>query len=538
MGRVVSLWLPDWPVQAARLAGDACPDVRAPLALIEDSAVITCSAGARRKGVRRGQNRRHAQALCPELEVVAADSVRDAAEFEPVMSRVEAVAAGVEALRPGLIVVAAKGPVRYYGSEALALEKLLDAAAVPGVDCSVGIADDIVTAILASRRGVLVGEGEGPAFRAGVSLGEVMAESALGMPGGLARSWSELGLRTLGDVARVPKRDIANRFGSVAARWHDVAMHGEVRLVAPRELPADLSVVHTAWERPLRRVDEASFVARSLAAQLHHMLAERGYSCYRLAIVAQLSDGSDVQRIWRCAEPLDERTTADRVRWQLDGWLSSRAGGSPDPSAGGPEEDGLDEQGIVELRLEPVDVVVAGSVRQDLWHGGDAAQSRARRAAERVQGLLGPEAVAQPVLKGGRGPGERVGLVPFGEEKDGAEALVAGWPGAIPAPNPGNVGRLAHPASRVELLSAEGEPIAVTGRAAVTAEPAVLRRGKAELRVVSWAGPWPVDERWWTPDSARRAARMQVQAVSDAGAIVALLLIGHQGKWRVEGSYE
>ncbi len=69
----------------------------------------------------------------------------------------------------------------------------------------------------------------------------------------------------------------------------------------------------------------------------------------------------------------------------------------------------------------------------------------------------------------------------------------------------------------------------------------MLRWGGRDHAVTAWAGPWPVDERWWTPDDARRAARMHV-AVEGAGGDggpgpQAFLLIGHAGKWRIEGRY-
>ncbi|EUA52798.1 putative uMUC domain-containing DNA-repair protein [Mycobacterium xenopi 3993] len=49
-----------------------------------------------------------------------------------------------------------------------------------------------------------------------------------------------------------------------------------------------------------------------------------GVGCTRLAINAVTANGEELQRVWRCAEPLTEDATADRVRWQLDGWLNNR----------------------------------------------------------------------------------------------------------------------------------------------------------------------------------------------------------------------
>ncbi|WP_298087998.1 DNA polymerase Y family protein [uncultured Corynebacterium sp.] len=564
--RVLGLWLPDWPVQAARAAGAlGGADALAPVAVVADATVAACSAAARRAGVRRGQGRRHAQAMCPDLVVVEEDPARDAREFEPVLARLGDVAAGIEPLRPGLVVLGADGPARYHGGEARAIELLLDAAAIAGADCLAGLADDIVTAVLAARRGVQLPVGAGPGFLAQVSLVELAAEAALGFPVELGKSWSDLGLRTLGDVAALPARDVAGRFGAVGAYWRDIAEHGARRLVAPRTPPRDVSVVHRP-EETLTRVDAAAFIARALAAKLHASLREHGLACHRLAVTAEFTDGAELRRVWRCAGPLDESATADRVRWQLDGWLTGRnAGGAAGGVAGGasradddgghldgPDDSGPDARGIVALTLEPLDVIVAGAEHDALWGGADAAAQRATRAAARVQGLLGTEAVRRPVPVGGRGPSERVALVPVGEE---APADTGAWPGALPAPSPAVVPRaeaddvpagaaglsrvpgvpLRHPAARAELFDADGKAVAVTGRGTLTGEPVTLRWGGRAHPVTAWAGPWPVDERWWTADEARRAARMHVAVGEDRPQ--AFLLIGHAGRWRVEGRY-
>ena len=337
---------------------------------------------------------------------------------------------------------------------------LLDAAALAGADCLAGIADDVITAVLAARRGVQLPVGGGPEFLRGVSLAEVAAESALDFPVELGRAWADLGLRTLGDVAALPARDVAGRFGSEGTRWRKVAAGELERRVSPRTPPRDLAIVHRP-EETLTRVDAAAFIARALAAKLHHRLREHGLACHRLAVTAEFTDGAELRRVWRCAGPLDEAATADRVRWQLDGWLTGRTitaaaaaaaaaassaadagaddfGDAPGDAFGEAFDDAFDDdapdaRGIAALTLEPLEVIVAGVERDALWGGADAASERAGRAAARVQGLLGPEAVRRPVDVGGRGPTERVAMVPVGEE---APPVTGRWPGALPSPNP------------------------------------------------------------------------------------------------------
>jgi len=52
--------------------------------------------------------------------------------------------------------------------------------------------------------------------------------------------------------------------------------------------------------------------------------------------------------------------------------------------------------------------------------------------------------------------------------------------------------------------------------------------------VQSWAGPWPVDERWWDPEHARRYARFQIVGVDGS----AWLLAVENGAWWTEARYD
>jgi len=51
-----------------------------------------------------------------------------------------------------------------------------------------------------------------------------------------------------------------------------------------------------------------------------------------------------------------------------------------------------------------------------------------------------------------------------------------------------------------------------------------------------WAGPWPVDERWWDPEPSRTGRTARAQVLLDESQ--ALLLCYRQRRWYVEGSYE
>ncbi|MFC8046547.1 DNA polymerase Y family protein [Nocardia sp. NPDC057353] len=517
--RLLALWCPDWPaVAAASVAG--IPAHR-PVAVLAANRVVACTATARADGVRRGLRRREAQARCPEVFLAKEDLDRDARLFEPIVTAVEATVPGVEVLRPGLLVLAARGAARYFGSEERAAERLVDAVAAAGAEAAVGIADSLSTAVLAARRGAIVAPGGGAEFLAPLPVAELAAE-----PGADAKYRADLvdllhrlGLRRIGDFAALTPAEIASRFGADAVAAHRCARALPERAVSARRPPPEFTVVYRC-DPPIDRVDAAAFAGRMLATRLHGALAAAGTACTRLVVSAETEAGEELSRFWRCAEPLTAAGTADRVRWQLDGWLTHRSRPT------GP---------ITVLRLEPSEVVPAGALQLGLWGGSGETEGQARRALIRVQGLLGGEAVQFGVLSGGRGPEERVTMIALGDERVPAADPALPWPGRLPEPAPGVV-LVDQPA--VLLEAADGAAVEVTERGVFTAAPARLRWGSRQWALAGWAGPWPVDERWWAPGSATVLARAQVRLDGEPADARVLLLAYRDGGWRAEGVYD
>jgi len=516
--RVLAIWCMDWPAVAAAAAAGL--PATAPVAVTLANRVIACSSAARAVGVRRALRRREATARCPDLHVVAADADRDARFFEGVLAAVDDLIPRAEVLRPGLVVVPARGAARFFGSEQQTSERLIDTVAAAGAECQVGIADRLSTAVFAARAGRIVEPGADARFLSALSIRQLAVEPSLSGPGrgDLVDLLWRLGIRTIGQFAALSRSDVASRFGADAVTAHRFACGEPERAPSGREFAAELDAVLDC-DPPIDRVDAAAFAGRSLAATLHQRLMAAGVGCTRLVIHAVTAHGAERSRVWRCAEPLTEEATADRVRWQLDGWLTMRT------------VDDRPTAPVTRLRLQAVEVASAGALQLPLWGGlGDDDRLRAHRALVRVQGLLGPQAVQVPVLSGGRGPAERVTLAPLGDELVPAADPRQPWPGQLPEPSPTVL--LDDP---VELLDNQGNPVRVTSRGLFSADPArLVTRGRDE-RLRWWAGPWPVDERWWDPDLATgRTARAQVLLESER----ALLLCYRRRRWYLEGSYE
>lgn len=521
-GRTLVVWCPDWPVTAAGV------DAETPAAVVFANRVVACSAGARGEGVKRGLRRREAQGRCPELLILEQDPGRDARAFEPVVAAVESLTPRVEVVRPGLCALATRGPSRYFGGDHALARLMADTVAMAptplvlapdsgpitpesgartsgrGVFPSqVGIADGLFAAELAARQSLVVPPGESAEFLAPFPI------VALDRPE-LADLLQRLGIRTLGAFAALPAADVLARFGPDGATAHRLASGLDERSVVGRQPPPDLAV-SMELDPPAERVDTAAFAAKQLAHELHEQLADRGLACTRIAIEADTEHGEHLVRLWRHDGALTPAAMAERVRWQLDGWLTASGGLSG---------------GLTLIRLTPDEVKPDGGRQLGFWGGAAEADERAGRGLARVQGILGIDAVVTAVLTGGRSPAEQVRLVPWGDARQ-AVPVAEPWPGQVPSPAPATV----HvPPLPTEVVDGAGAPVAVTGRGLLASEPARV----AGAAVTAWAGPWLADERWWDPPAHRRRARFQV--VTDDG--VARLVALENGRWWVEATYD
>ena len=408
--RTLVVWCPDWPVAAAGVGADV------PAAVFKANRVVACSAAARAEGVKRGLRRREAQERCPGLVVLADDRSRDARAFEPVVAAVEAFAPRVEVLRPGVCGLPTRGPSRYFGGdETLAAKVRAAVVGQTGHVCRVGVADGPFAATLAAREGRIVPPGESPAYLAPLSA------RALERPD-LVETLARLGIRTLGEFAAVPVADVLARFGTDGAAAHRLARGLDGRPLVTRTPPPDL-VVQRELDPPAQRVDTAAFVAKILADELHYQLASRGLACTQVVVEAETEHGEHLSRLWRHDGALTPAAMAERVRWQLDGWLArtARPAGWPDGDGRG-DDDFVDDfveptAGLTLLRLIPDHVVPDDGRQLGFWGGGAEAGERAARSLARVQGMLGPEAVVTAVVSGGRTPNEQTTLVPWGDPR-------------------------------------------------------------------------------------------------------------------------
>jgi protein ImuB len=540
--RTCCIWCPDWAVVVVRRRDPATRD--RPLIVRErvgSRDLVRCaSPEARAEGIVPGLSRREAEARCSGLAIGEVDRGEEARAFEVVARAVEALTPRLELEEPGLLSFPTRGPARYYGGDdGLAARVRAAAGAVLGPDAfalRVGISDGRFAARLAAgagASGLVVAPGEGAAFLAPHSVA-VLDDPALAVL--LVR----LGLPTLGAFAGLPTGAVHTRFGVEGARLHDLARGGDDRPLVLVEPPTDCAE-YVELDPPATRVDHTAFVAKGLADRLVERLADRGLGCTRVLVTAETEHGERLERTWRHVGPFTAGALAERVRWQLEGWLAAQG---PAPLAAGAVDDPRAQQdaaahaesfdtttgALVRLGLVPDEVVPLSGRQLGFWGGDLAAADRADRAFARVQGMLGYDAVVTGVAQGGRTPAERIRWVPWGEPREPQRLLDSAgehppWPGALPPPAPT---RLFDPPLPAELLDADGRPVIVSGRGEASAAPARLRcRAMRDGggAVVAWAGPWPHDLRWWDRVERRRRVLWQIVTASGDGTVACLVAL-------------
>lgn len=482
----------------------------------------------------------------------------DASADESVLAVVESFTPAVEVLRPGVCAFATRGPSRYFGGDEKLAARIVSALSAHLL--RVGVADGRFAAERAAdmagrdTSGVhVVAPGESRPFlaplpvRCLIAAGEIRSRERL--LGDVDSSLNDfvsllirLGIRTLGDLAALPVASVAARFGSAGAFAHRLAQGFDPRPSAVRVRPPDLAVT-AELDPAIDSLETLAFVARGLADRLHQDLARRGMAATRVLVEAETENGERLSRSWRHDQGLSASALAERVRWQLDGWLSNRdqpADQPGDQPADQPAGGRISGGGLALLRLTPDEVGPDHGRQQDFWAvERPAAAARAARSVARVQGLLGPEAVVTAEVVGARGPGEQMAMIPWGESRTvptRGRPIRPPWPGRIPPPAPATV----HPEPLPsEMFDVEGARVTVSGRGVMSGAPHRLSihglsaRGSS-VEVQQWAGPWPADERWWEIDGSRRRARGQV--LTDDG--VAYLLVLEGGRWWVEATYD
>lgn len=332
------------------------------------------TAAAEAAGVKPGMRLGEALATCPSLVLVERDPAAAEREWEGVLRRLEDSGFAVDPVEHGVVVFETKGVERLYGGVEPALRRAL-AAVGWGWDPRIGAASRRFTALAAAsvaRAGqILV-----VAAKDEESFLQPLPLSLLPLPPERYAELEGLGLRSLGELARLPSGAVAERLGVEGRKAWQLARGGRRARVHGRKPAAEL-VEALAFPDA---VGNELTLRRALATLLERLLArpERAGRPFRkLALAARLVDGGS----WRRAVALRDATAEpSRLRAALGPKLAEL----PAP--------------IVELRVEAVELAEHRGQQLTLVEpAGEEAEERLREGLKQVRASTGTGSVCAVV---------------------------------------------------------------------------------------------------------------------------------------------
>jgi protein ImuB len=320
MPRLACLALPLFPL-AARLRSE--PELaREALVVVEGNGhaarVIAATRLARNAGVRPGLSLPQARALAPKLIARPRDEECERTAQEALLEIAESFSPRVEDAGQGLAYLDVEGLERRFPGPTGELDlgrALAQAAEAAGLPARVGIASSKLAARIAAglpETVVAVPAGEEAAFLAPLPLARLAPEMAI------ASTLERWGVRSIGDLARLPAARVMSRLGRTGGDLHAAARGENPHPLVPREPPpAFREGMSLEW--PLVSLEPFLFVGRAALDRLCQRLAARGLACRRLEIELRLEpEGLQQRAIDLPAPTLDVKTLLTLVHLDLE----------------------------------------------------------------------------------------------------------------------------------------------------------------------------------------------------------------------------
>lgn len=389
---IACLVIPAFPLRAALRSRSEL--VGRPAALAprpgEGAAVGPCSAVAERAGVRPGMHLGEALATCPGLVLVEQDPAAVEAEWERILHRLEGAGLAVEPAGPGCVYFETRGIERLAGGLDAALRRALEAAGASWGRGSAPPRDGLPPSQLPAWRPPDAPSSSTTGRRRSSSS---PCRSICSRSPDRRRELSALGIRRLGELARLPGPSVADRLGPDGERAWRLARGEDVARISPRRPPVQLAET-LAFPEPIAN---AYTLERALVALLERLLVhpERaGRAPRQLVLEAGLAAGGSWRHVATLREP-----TAEPAR--LRAALAPRLADLPGPAA--------------ELRLALGALVEAPGVQEELVRPrGNRLRELLRDGLRQARAAAGADAVCtvMEVAPWSRIPEARALLVP------------------------------------------------------------------------------------------------------------------------------
>ena len=471
--------------------------------------VVAASRRARKGGIRPGMTLAQARALLPRLLTRPRDPEAEEAARQALLEVADAFSPRVEDGGEGLAFLDLEGcTARFPGEDperelARALVKEAENAGVPA---RVGIGGTKLAAEVAATLSPtphVVPAEEDAEFLAPLPLSRLDPELEIAET---LRLW---GLRSIGDLARLPASQISSRLGESGRRLHGRARGIDSRPLVARCLPPEFRE-GMSLEWPLVSLEPFLFSAHASLERLCERLERAGLACAKLELGLQLEPDGYHERTFTLPAPTREvKTLVTILR--------------------------------LELEKDPPGAPVAGfrlvarpdrprSAQLTLFGPAEIPPDRLATTLARLFALLDRDRVGAPVRPDGHRP-ERFGVVDYRPPPP---------PKVRPEPPParGHLAvRVLRPPVPIEVITA-ARAADETGARPTRVETPTREERTPRIRgsVLVASGPWELEEGWWREDDAVDREYWDVEL--DRGDVYRIYRDRPSGEWFADGVYD
>ncbi len=468
--------------------------------------VVAATRPARRLGIRAGQTLPQARALLPDLLARGRDLESERAAQEALTEVADSFSPRVESAGEGVLYFDAAGiPMPSgEGDPELRLGRAVIAAVEKaGLPARFGVAASKLAARVAAGlpdSPTAVPAGEEARFLAPLPLARLAPEMELG------ETLERWGIRSIGELAKLPEGEVASRLGELGRELHATARGIDPRPLEPR-LPSPSLSEGMELEWPLVTLEPFLFVGNAALERLVRRLESQALACRRLEIGLKLDpEGWDARAITLPAPTRDVKTLLTLTR--------------------------------LELEARPPGASVIGFTftaqpdrprQAQLSLFGPAALSPDRLATTiaRLVALLGAENVGSPRTVDGHRP-ERFAAVDYSPPPPPRERRPPRTGRGLLAV------RVLRPPVELEVTADHPERARISLRLLSVkstngAEPEVA----GNVRIA--AGPWSLEDGWW---SAKPASRDYWDVELAEGGLYRIYRDRASDKWFADGMYD
>ena len=337
--------------------------------------VTTCCYIARIKGVRSAMPMFKALKLCPEAVVIKPDFSKYRFESKRILGLAGELTPLIQNLSLDEAWMDLSGTERLHKAPpAITLAKLqARIEAETGLTVSIGLSANKFLAKIASdldkpRGFSVIGGAEAQAFLAPRPVGILP-----GVGPAMVANLEKAGMRTVGDLARVDAKELAERFGSHGLRLSRLAHGEDHRAVNPREERKGISA-ETTFNEDLSALGDLEVVLAELSEKVARHARADGLAGRVVTLKLRTTDFRILTRRRTIAVPTQTAKTLFAVGREL---LAREATGRPYRLIG---------IGMAEL-------VEAGAVEDDFFAGDERRALAGEKTLDAIRARFGPGAV-------------------------------------------------------------------------------------------------------------------------------------------------